>query len=108
MCDVPTQLARRGRARPPTSVPPPPDHAPVLAAHNKLTVLLMLAVDSDDSEPERMARSLFAEDQKSLIELSSQRWNDVYHALRQLEELLPDRTDPDRDEALLAHLRSTR
>lgn len=106
MCDPTTQVIASCRPRPAISVPPPPDHAPVLEAHNKLTVLLMLAIESDAAEPERMASSSFAEDQMLLIGLSDQRWHDVSDALDQIEELVIDRVDPDRDRTLRAHLRS--
>ncbi|MCA1693668.1 MAG: hypothetical protein LC749_02490 [Actinobacteria bacterium] len=79
---------------------PPLDHAPVLAAYNKLTVLLMNAVEKDSDEPAAVA-DLCAEDREVHVYQSDARWLDVRDALEGLAELVGLRAESGR---LVQHL----
>lgn len=68
---------------------PPLDPAPVLAAHNKLTVLLMNAVEKQANEATD-ARGA-EEDQEWVMDQRNARWWDVRDALEELVELVEHR-----------------
>lgn len=63
---------------------PPLDHTAVLAVHNKLTVLLMHAIEKDAAEPDEVKDDLFAEDRQWVISLRSVRWWDVQDVVEKL------------------------
>ncbi len=70
--------------KPPAEWTPPLDPAPVLAAHNKLTVLLMNAIEKDAAETKMVRLAPDPEHDGFLMELSDARWNDVRDALDEL------------------------